>query len=165
MHKDPARRYATVDALMRDIDHFLAGEPLEAQPDSVRYRTGKFVLREAEVPTLEPRFEFPAPDVRLFQVNHEFEHMVRSCGHLLDRLAPVDGAHTEALGGDLRREPLHDLMAPVRLALHFRGGRRRTRGTRIHFGNHHVLLLPCPLPPVRWQRVRSTSRNPRWPHV
>ena len=41
MHKDPARRYATVDALIRDIDHYLGGQPLEARPDSVRYRTGQ----------------------------------------------------------------------------------------------------------------------------
>jgi serine/threonine-protein kinase len=45
MHKDPARRYASVDALIRDIDHFLAGEPLDAQPDSVRYRAARFVSR------------------------------------------------------------------------------------------------------------------------
>ena len=45
MHKDPARRYASVDALIRDIDHFLAGEPLDAQPDSARYRAARFVSR------------------------------------------------------------------------------------------------------------------------
>ncbi len=45
MHKDPERRYATVDALARDIDHYLAGEPLEARPDTWRYRLGKFVRR------------------------------------------------------------------------------------------------------------------------
>ncbi|MGE0351956.1 MAG: tetratricopeptide repeat protein [Gemmatimonadales bacterium] len=45
MHKDPARRYRTVEALIRDIDHFNAGEPLEAQPDSWRYRMGKYVRR------------------------------------------------------------------------------------------------------------------------
>ena len=45
MHKDPQRRYRTVDALIRDIDHYLAGEPLEARPDTVRYRMGKFVRR------------------------------------------------------------------------------------------------------------------------
>ena len=45
MHDDPTRRYATVDALVRDVDHYLAGEPLEARPDSVRYRIGKFVRR------------------------------------------------------------------------------------------------------------------------
>ena len=45
MHKDPARRYSTADALLRDIDHFLTGAPLDARPDSVRYRAGKFVRR------------------------------------------------------------------------------------------------------------------------
>jgi eukaryotic-like serine/threonine-protein kinase len=45
MHREPSRRYASVDALIRDIDHFLAGEPLDAQPDSVRYRAARFVSR------------------------------------------------------------------------------------------------------------------------
>jgi serine/threonine-protein kinase len=45
MRKDPQRRYQTVEALIRDINHYLAGEPLEARPDSIRYRTGKFVRR------------------------------------------------------------------------------------------------------------------------
>ena len=48
MHPDPTRRYATVDALVRDVDHYLAGEPLEARPDSVRYRIGKFVRRNRQ---------------------------------------------------------------------------------------------------------------------
>jgi len=45
MRREPERRYPTVEALVRDIDHFLAGEPLEARPDSVSYRAGKFVRR------------------------------------------------------------------------------------------------------------------------
>ena len=45
MHKDPQRRYRTVEALIRDIDHYLAGEPLEARHDTVGYRVGKFVRR------------------------------------------------------------------------------------------------------------------------
>jgi eukaryotic-like serine/threonine-protein kinase len=49
MHKDPRRRYATVDALIRDVDHYLKGEPLEARPDSTSYRIGKFVRRNWEV--------------------------------------------------------------------------------------------------------------------
>jgi serine/threonine-protein kinase len=48
MHKDPQRRYATVDGLIRDIDHYLKGEPLEARPDSAAYRLGKFVRRNWE---------------------------------------------------------------------------------------------------------------------
>ena len=34
-----------MEALTRDIDHYLRQEPLEAQPESVRYRVGKFVRR------------------------------------------------------------------------------------------------------------------------
>jgi serine/threonine protein kinase/tetratricopeptide (TPR) repeat protein len=45
MHKDHERRYRSVEALIRDVDHYLAGEPLEARPDSLRYRLGKFVRR------------------------------------------------------------------------------------------------------------------------
>jgi len=45
MHKDPQRRYASAEALIRDVDHYLKGEPLEARPDSLRYRAGKFVRR------------------------------------------------------------------------------------------------------------------------
>lgn len=48
MHHDPQRRYATVDALIRDVDHFLNGEPLDARPDSIRYRAGKFARRNRE---------------------------------------------------------------------------------------------------------------------
>ena len=45
MHRDPLRRYRSAEALIRDIDHYLKGEPLEARPDSLRYRVGKFVRR------------------------------------------------------------------------------------------------------------------------
>ncbi len=45
MHKDPARRYQTVDALRRDVDRYLTGEPLEARPDAAGYRLRKFVRR------------------------------------------------------------------------------------------------------------------------
>ncbi len=45
MHCDPERRYETTAALIRDIDHYLASEPLDARPDTVGYRLGKFVRR------------------------------------------------------------------------------------------------------------------------
>jgi eukaryotic-like serine/threonine-protein kinase len=45
MHKDPQQRYASVEALIRDLDHYLKREPLEARPDSVSYRLEKFVSR------------------------------------------------------------------------------------------------------------------------
>jgi tetratricopeptide (TPR) repeat protein/predicted Ser/Thr protein kinase len=45
MHKDLTHRYRSVEALIRDLDHFLNGEPLEVRPDSLRYRASKFVRR------------------------------------------------------------------------------------------------------------------------
>ncbi|MDR3763069.1 MAG: tetratricopeptide repeat protein [Acidobacteriota bacterium] len=41
----PARRYPSVESLLRDLDHLLEGEPLEAHPDSWRYRAEKFILK------------------------------------------------------------------------------------------------------------------------
>ena len=49
MHKDLQRRYRSAEALIRDIDHYGRGEPLEARPDSVRYRLAKFVQRNRRV--------------------------------------------------------------------------------------------------------------------
>jgi eukaryotic-like serine/threonine-protein kinase len=51
MHKDPGRRYASAEALLRDVDHYLKGEPLEARPDRARYRVRKFVTRNRRVVT------------------------------------------------------------------------------------------------------------------
>ncbi len=45
MHRDASQRYASVEALIRDIDHYLRREPLEARPDTLGYRLGKFVRR------------------------------------------------------------------------------------------------------------------------
>jgi serine/threonine-protein kinase len=45
MHRDPAKRYGSVEALLRDIDRYLRAEPLEARPDKLGYRFGKFVRR------------------------------------------------------------------------------------------------------------------------
>jgi serine/threonine-protein kinase len=51
MQKAPERRYASVEALIRDIDHYRRGEPLEARPDTLRYRAGKFVRRHRRAVT------------------------------------------------------------------------------------------------------------------
>jgi eukaryotic-like serine/threonine-protein kinase len=57
MQKEPQRRYRSVEALIRDVDHFLAGEPLEARPDTVGYRIGKFVRRNRR-PVIAAAFAF-----------------------------------------------------------------------------------------------------------
>ena len=45
MHKDAQRRYRSVEALIRDIDHYLEGEPLDARADTLGYRLRKFGVR------------------------------------------------------------------------------------------------------------------------
>ena len=45
MQKDPARRYATAEALAEDLEHHLLGRPVAARPDTLAYRTRKFVRR------------------------------------------------------------------------------------------------------------------------
>ncbi|MBZ5536711.1 MAG: protein kinase [Acidobacteriia bacterium] len=45
MHIDPKRRYQSAEALIRDVDHYLRQEPLEARPDRVPYTLTKFVRR------------------------------------------------------------------------------------------------------------------------
>ena len=44
-HPDPDRRYASAEALANDIERYLRGRPIQAAPDSVGYRFGKFVRR------------------------------------------------------------------------------------------------------------------------
>jgi len=49
MHKDPYRRYQSVEALLRDIDHHRRAEPLESRPDSTGYRLRKFLTRNKDL--------------------------------------------------------------------------------------------------------------------
>jgi eukaryotic-like serine/threonine-protein kinase len=49
MHQEAHARYQSVEAFIRDIDHYLKGEPLEARPDSLTYRLRKFVTRNRHV--------------------------------------------------------------------------------------------------------------------
>jgi serine/threonine protein kinase len=45
LSKAPQNRYATADAFAQDIERYLAGEPVLAQPESAWYRAGKFMKR------------------------------------------------------------------------------------------------------------------------
>ncbi|GAP35988.1 serine/threonine-protein kinase [Piscinibacter sakaiensis] len=45
LRKRPAERYASVDAVAEDLRRHLAHLPVEARPDTWRYRAGKFVRR------------------------------------------------------------------------------------------------------------------------
>lgn len=43
LEKDPARRYATANGFLRDLERYLNGEPVEAGPVSAAYRFQKFI--------------------------------------------------------------------------------------------------------------------------
>ena len=45
LRKEPERRYSSAEQLSEDLLRFLAGLPVQAQPDSVGYRLSKFVRR------------------------------------------------------------------------------------------------------------------------
>jgi tetratricopeptide (TPR) repeat protein len=45
LRKEPSRRYGSVELLAEDIRRHLDGLPVEARPDTWRYRAGKFVRR------------------------------------------------------------------------------------------------------------------------
>ncbi len=45
LHKDPARRYASVESFAADLRRHLDGEPIQARPPSRRYRLYKFMRR------------------------------------------------------------------------------------------------------------------------
>lgn len=46
LQKDPARRYASAEQLLEDIRRHLTGLPVLAQPDTLSYRTSKFIRRQ-----------------------------------------------------------------------------------------------------------------------
>lgn len=45
LRKEPERRYGSVAAMVEDLRRFRRGEPVQARPDTLRYRAGKFFSR------------------------------------------------------------------------------------------------------------------------
>ncbi len=45
LKKEPHRRYSSAGDLLGDVNRYLAGQPIKARPDTLRYRTRKFVAR------------------------------------------------------------------------------------------------------------------------
>jgi eukaryotic-like serine/threonine-protein kinase len=45
LRKDPVRRYVSVEQLAADVRHYLEGRPVAARPETIFYRTRKFVTR------------------------------------------------------------------------------------------------------------------------
>lgn len=51
LRKDPQRRYASVEQFSEDLHRYLAGLPVLARPDTLRYRAAKFVQRNRALTT------------------------------------------------------------------------------------------------------------------
>ena len=49
LRKEPDRRYGSAQQFADDIQRYLEGRPIVARPDTLRYRTGKFVRRNKAV--------------------------------------------------------------------------------------------------------------------
>ena len=45
LRKEPERRYGSVEQFANDLRRHLQGHPVTARPDTIRYRTGKFIQR------------------------------------------------------------------------------------------------------------------------
>src|SRR4029453_853439 len=45
LRKEPGRRYGSVEQFANDLRRHLNGPPVTARPDTLRYRTGKFIYR------------------------------------------------------------------------------------------------------------------------
>ena len=45
LHRDPERRYASVEQLAEDVERHLSGRPVHARPDTMAYRSHKFIRR------------------------------------------------------------------------------------------------------------------------
>ena len=45
LRKEPERRYGSVEQFANDLRRHLQGHPVTARPDTIRYRTGKFIRR------------------------------------------------------------------------------------------------------------------------
>ena len=45
LQKEPSRRYASVEALLDDLRRYRDGQPVQARPDTLGYRTKKFIRR------------------------------------------------------------------------------------------------------------------------
>lgn len=100
LHKDRERRYQTAGELARDLEHYLAGEPIEARRDSALYVLKKMMMRY-RVPTaaaavlLFSGYGFGATMTGLYQqaqgeakrASEEVERMKEPYTRLLEKIA------------------------------------------------------------------------------
>ena len=100
LKKNPKERYASVTALAEDLRRYLAEEPILARPDSLAYRTRKFVRRHARSLAAAALALFTlAAVVTLYgtrlaeeqdRVRHEAQKATQVSGFLTDLLSHAD---------------------------------------------------------------------------
>jgi serine/threonine protein kinase len=109
LEKDRTRRYETASGLARDVQHYLADEPVDACPPSLGYRLRKLVRRHRRPAIAATAFAALAVAAGLFafradrQERHRLAAEQRHDEELLAgrRQAALDKAMLVAMGGDL----------------------------------------------------------------
>jgi non-specific serine/threonine protein kinase/serine/threonine-protein kinase len=71
LHREPSRRYRTVEAFAADLNRYLLQLPVLARPDSLLYRIGKFVKRRRAIVAVAA-IAFVAITVAAFAVWHGY---------------------------------------------------------------------------------------------
>lgn len=103
MRKEPARRYGSVDQLSEDLRRDLAGLPVAAREDTLRYRAGKFLKRHrawtaAGLFMAISLFTGTAVAIRYAQRAHESRLLAeqqRERAELARRQADLERSHAE----------------------------------------------------------------------
>ena len=97
LKKNPAERYRTVTALAADVNRFLRHEPIAARPDTLRYRTAKF-LRRNRLAVAATALAVAAVSFGFYEVNREraiaeqrFSEVRQLAARLFDIDAPLRG--------------------------------------------------------------------------
>jgi serine/threonine-protein kinase len=149
LNREPERRYPSAAALASDIDHFLAGLPVAASPDSKRYRARKFLLRNWRwaLPTaaavlvaalgagsvgwlyLEARAQRDQARQQRARADEEAEAAREVTGFLVDLLAAVDPLSAAPRPDATVRQVLAVAAGRIRDRLE---GQPRVRGRLLH---------------------------------
>jgi serine/threonine protein kinase len=110
LKKNPEERYRSVPAFSEDLQRFLRHEPILARPDTIAYRTAKFVRRN-RVPVAAGILTFAALSAGLYVVNRErgiAERRFRDVRQLANKLLDLDVQVRQLPGGTKTRQMIVD---------------------------------------------------------
>jgi serine/threonine protein kinase len=109
MHRVPERRYASPEELASDVRSYLANRPVSARPDTLAYRSVKFLRRNAVavaaaacvVAAFSAGLAFSSRQAR--DANRDLRRLRESDASLVSQLADAVEAAAPATRGDLAR--------------------------------------------------------------